>query len=129
MGETTEMLRRAQHDSRAEGKRLDTYTTGIQPYNAERNGTAIHPDIRCRGGARPYRADGLWVSKCGHEADFRKKVKLQNEPKFDQAGMEKCGKRTQKRTQVSGSVMCSMGHGKAAFTTKITKGEPQIRLR
>jgi hypothetical protein len=44
------------------------------------------------------------ISKYGHGAGFRKKVILENKPKFDQAGVENSFWESQKRTQVRGGL-------------------------
>jgi len=45
-------------------------------------------------------------------------VKLQNEPKLDQAGVEKCGERSQKRTQSSKRLGKPFDHAQAGGPRK-----------
>ena len=100
-GTRIEQRRREGH----EGRRRKT--RGSVPTNGGHLGEVALPNIGARAGRptirrRRGRADGSVTGKFGHEGGCHKKAKMQNEPKFDQAGVEKFGKQSQKRTQVEG---------------------------
>jgi hypothetical protein len=67
---------------------------------------------RAQHGCVPVRGDILGPIGRARGPAPTEKVILQNEPKFDQAGVEKFGKQSQKRTQVCGGRYVGNGHNR-----------------